>query len=160
LAVQAAFGSSQATDSSGALRSIIDAPLGRVLLGVMALGLFSYAVWRAYSAIANPAHDSVWRRLYAALTTLLYGGLGVEAARLARRAGSGGDGAGARPSHWTARALSQPCGAWLVGAAGAGLFLFGVAQPVRAWKGDVDEQLDLSRLSADQRAAGPFAFPA
>lgn len=149
LALQAAFGRSQATDSSGALRSIIDAPFGRVLLGLMALGLFSYAIWRGYSALANPENDSVGRRLYAALTTLIYAGLGLEAARLALR--NGGGGGGDQASHWTARALAQPFGAWLVGAIGVGLLLFGVAQLVHAWKAELDDQLDLSRLGADQR---------
>lgn len=151
LAVQAAFGSSQATDSSGALRSIIDAPFGRVLLGLMAVGLFSYAAWRGYSALTNPENDSVWRRLYAGLTTLIYGGLGLEAARLALRNGGGGGG-GDQASHWTARALAQPFGAWLVGVVGVGLLLFGVSQLVHAWKAELDDQLDLSRLSGDQRS--------
>lgn len=151
LAVQAALGSSQATDSRGALRSIIDAPFGRVLLGIMALGLLSYAFWRGYSALANPESDSVPRRLYAALTTLIYTGLGIEAARLALRNGGGGDG-GDRASHWTARALEQPFGGWLVGIVGAALLFFGITQLVHAWKAELDDQLDLSRLGADQRA--------
>lgn len=151
LAVQAALGSSQATDSKGALRSIIDAPFGRVLLAVMALGLFSYAAWRAYSAVANPESDSVPRRLYAALTALIYGGLGLEATRLALRNGGGGGGEEGA-SHWTARALAQPFGAWLVGLAGAGLLLFGGSQLVHAWKAKLDDQLDLSQLEPARRA--------
>jgi hypothetical protein len=54
LAVLAALGSGgETTDSKGALRTIIQQPFGQVLLGLVALGLVSYAVWRLVQAIAR-----------------------------------------------------------------------------------------------------------
>lgn len=47
--------------------------------------------------------------------------------------------------------LAQPFGAWLVGAAGAGLLLFGVSQLVHAWKAKLDDQLELAQLDPGQR---------
>lgn len=149
LALQAAIGSGSATDSSGALRTLVDEPFGRALLAAIALGVFGYALWRAYCTIANPEHDGAGQRAYFALTALIYAGLGIEAARLAL--GNGGDG-GESASHWTARLLAQPFGAWIVGGIGAAIILFGIGQLVHAWKAKLDEQLDLSPLSTGTRA--------
>ncbi|MEZ4555670.1 MAG: DUF1206 domain-containing protein [Caldilineaceae bacterium] len=55
LAAQAAIGSGgQTTGPSGALASIADNPFGMVLLALVALGLFGYALWRFVEAWVDP----------------------------------------------------------------------------------------------------------
>src|SRR5215212_9248079 len=51
ISLQVAFGGSdQPADNTGALREIAEQPFGKVLLGVMAIGLFFYAVWQFVEA--------------------------------------------------------------------------------------------------------------
>lgn len=153
IALQAALARGAVTDSEGALRTLLDAPFGRVLLGVMAFGLLGYALWRLYCAAANPEHDGGLRRVYFGVSGLLYAGLAMEAARLALgNGGGGGDGA----SHWSAELLSKPFGGWILGAVGAIILGFGIGQLVHAWKAKLDDQLDLSRLEAGTRRAVVF----
>ena len=53
-AVLAALGpGGKITGSKGALRSVLDAPLGTGLLAVVALGLLCFALWRALQALAD-----------------------------------------------------------------------------------------------------------
>ena len=52
IAAQAAIGSGgSTTDSSGALRTIVDEPMGRTILWIIAAGLLGYALWRILEAV-------------------------------------------------------------------------------------------------------------
>ena len=42
------------TGQEGALQTILLAPLGRGLLGLVALGLLGYATWRLFQGIVDP----------------------------------------------------------------------------------------------------------
>jgi hypothetical protein len=69
LAVQAAFsGANQAAGQQGALRAVLAAPLGRVLLCIIALGLLAYAAWRLYEGVMDPEDEA--RGFGGALETL------------------------------------------------------------------------------------------
>ena len=51
ICIQICFGgSSESADNSGAMQQISKAPLGKVLLVAMALGLAAYTVWQAVEA--------------------------------------------------------------------------------------------------------------
>ncbi|HSJ12974.1 MAG TPA: DUF1206 domain-containing protein [Longimicrobiales bacterium] len=150
LAVQAAVGRSEATGSRGALRELLGAPLGSVLLGAIAIGLFGYALWRAYCAIADPERDGGWHRLYCAGVAVVHASIAVEAARLALTGIPGGEGDGGA-QHWTATGLSQPFGGWIVGGVGGAIIVWGLAQLVKAWRAKLDDQLELGRLRPTTR---------
>src|SRR5918997_6489379 len=51
-AVEAGGGST--TDQNGAFQTIEEAPFGQVLLGVVAVGLMGYVLWRSIQAVADP----------------------------------------------------------------------------------------------------------
>lgn len=139
------------TGSSGALTSIADSMVGRVSLGLIALGLAGYVVWGLVRAIRDPENEGGGHRVFAAVTALIYGLLAVEAARLAL-AGGGGTGGGGGASHWSSELLQQPFGQWLAGAVGVAVGLYGVQQLINAWQVDLDDQLDLSSLSRTARS--------
>lgn len=154
LAARVAFGTGgRTTDTRGALRTILGAPFGRVLLLVMALGLLGYAVWRVIEGIADPerkgtgAKGLALRASYVA-RGLLHGALALTALRLASgdRSASGG---GAPSERWTGRALEAPGGETLVWLTGAGVIAFGLYQLYRAYAAKLSKQLDIGRLSAD-----------
>jgi hypothetical protein len=155
LALAAAFGErGRAEGADGALATVVSAPFGRALLGVIAFGLVGHVVWRLVQAGLDPegrGSDSkgLAQRAGLALSAAIYGVLALEAVRLAR--GTGGGGGGDAASHWTARALDLPFGRVLVGLVGVGVAAYGVYQGVKAVRSDVCKRLDLSGLGAQGR---------
>jgi hypothetical protein len=155
LALAAAFGErGQAEGTDGALASVVSAPFGRALLGIIAFGLAGHVVWRLVQAGLDPERrgtdaKGLGQRAGLALSAAIYSALALEALRLARGAGGGSGGDSA--SHWTARALDLPLGRILVGLAGLGVAAYGVAQGVKAYRSDVCKKLDLSDLGAQGR---------
>src|SRR5687767_8603413 len=54
LAGRAALEHRRPSASRGAMRELLDQPFGRVILGVMAVGLLGYAAWRFVQAVLDP----------------------------------------------------------------------------------------------------------
>jgi Domain of Unknown Function (DUF1206) len=144
LALQAAFGGGgKTTSQEGAFRSILFAPLGRILLGLVAIGLLGYALWRLFQAIFDPDAEGadasgIATRLAHGLDGAFHLILAFTAGQLVVGLGGGGGGS---PDDWTARLLAQPLGRWLaviIGAAfvGAGLYQFYAAYEAR-FKGEL-----------------------
>lgn len=146
-------GGQQTTGSSGALATLSDSTLGRVALGLIALGLAGYVVWNFVRSIRNPEDEGTGHRLFFGLTGVIYAALAVEATRLALGSfGSGGGGGGDNgAAHWSAQAMQQPFGLWLVGLAGLAIAIYGVHQLIDAWRVDLDDQLALGSMSATAR---------
>jgi uncharacterized protein DUF1206 len=134
------------TDRSGALRAILSRPLGNTLLFVLAIGLSGYALWRVLDAVFDPDRHGTHftglvTRIGSIVRAIVYGGLGVEAFRLA--AGlrtSRGDGTRAL----AARILDWPLGEWVLGVAGAIVVAYGIAQIRKALVGHTHTKIDLS----------------
>jgi hypothetical protein len=150
LAVLAALGSGgDTTDTRGALASLPDSALGTVILGAIALGLGSYAVWSLVRAVKDPERDGAAKRAFFGLTAVIYASLAFETGRMALSGVRSGGSDSAR--HWSATLLEQPLGQWLLGAAGLAIALYGVQQLVHAWRVKLDDQLDLASLSSHAR---------
>lgn len=142
LAVHAALQGGEAADNQGALASLASAPAAPVLLGIIAAGLFGYALWRFTEALA-------WKQVgLDARTTMKRAGHGMSAvahlllawtalglALFPRRAtrGSPGD---ETARHWTSWLLDQPFGEWLVGGVAVCLAVGAAGQAKKAWRGD------------------------
>jgi hypothetical protein len=150
LAAQAALGEGgQTTDSRGAMREVLQAPFGRALLWIIALGLVGYAVWRVVQGITDPERRGnepkalAIRGSYVA-RGLLHLGLALSAFRMASgRGDSGGQGG---QQELTARAMGSTGGEALVWLAGAGVLGYGL---YRAYAAKLSKQLDLGRMSAE-----------
>mgnify|MGYP002779410130 CR=1 FL=1 len=150
LAFEASRGDGEATDSGGALQTIVSQPFGKALLWLIATGLVGYTVWRFVAAGLNPERKGGPKRLGYAVSGLIHAGLSLEAFRLAT--GSGGGQSGEQQAdHWTAQAMSHPMGKWAVAAVGIGIAIFGIQQLIHAWRVKLDDQLALGRLSAQTR---------
>ena len=148
LAVLAAIGSGgQTTGSRGALQTLIGEPFGRVILGIVALGLACFAVWRIVEAITDADHHGrSWKGLAHrgahVISGLIYAGLSFFAARLALGWGAGSSGSEDQAAQdWTAWLMQQPFGRWLVGLVGVALIAAGLAFIAKGWKGDVARML-------------------
>lgn len=119
LAGKAAIGAGgKTTDNTGALATLYQQPFGRFLTGIVAIGLFAYALWLFVEAALDPegkgtAARGVVARAAFAIVGCAYAALGVIAVRLVLHRG-GGRSSDAATQDWTARLLKHPFGAALV----------------------------------------------
>ena len=125
LALKLALGDGgDATNQQGALQKIADAPFGKVLLAIVAVGLIGYATWRLVRAALGhgpEAHDDTKDRISSLASGIAYTALSVTAIMIL--AGSGGG--GGNPDKATGGVLDWPAGRVLV--AIGGLVFIGVA---------------------------------
>ncbi len=150
LAAMAAAGrGGETTDTRGALQQILNAPFGKVLLGLVAVGLLGYAIWRFVQAFldtdnkGSDAKGYLTRTAYA-LVGVAYLGLAFSAVQLIL--GSASEGGGGEEA-WTGRLLAQPFGQLLVGLVGVGVIGIGAHQLYMAYSAKFREHLKLDRMS-------------
>jgi hypothetical protein len=149
LAAAAAFNhGGRVTDTSGALHVILSQPFGQLLLIVLSVGFCGYAIWRFLDAWQDPDRrgrdfNGLVIRIGNVIRGAIYGGLGLEAFRLAR--GLRGS-SGREAELWTARIMDLPFGRWLVGIAGVIVAIYGVSQLISAVREHADDTLDLSGI--------------
>ncbi|MEA5596781.1 DUF1206 domain-containing protein [Rivularia sp. UHCC 0363] len=155
LAVQAAFGKGgETTDTEGALEAIVRQPFGQILLGLVAIGLMGYVIWRFVEAINDPERKGndfkgIATRLTYVANGLAYAGLAWTAVKIIM--GSSSSGNSDSKEEWTARLLNQPFGQWLVGTIGAGVIAFAFYYLYRAFTQKLQRKLNLSELSSTER---------
>lgn len=124
------------TDTRGALRTLLHEPLGYILLTMIALGLFCYAVWRLLEGIYD--YDGYGRgagglcmRLGQIVGSMVHFALGAYSLNLIFLFMRTSDHRGEQKLvRWL---FGWPFGDWLVGAVGLVVILFGVAQMYIAW---------------------------
>jgi len=147
-------GGGQATDSKGALLELLQAPFGKLLLALIAVGLLCYAAWRAAQAGLDADHHGTDAKGLAVraglgISAIVHVGLAVFALSLITGWGSGGQSSGDESSReWTAWLMSQPFGRWLVAAVGLAIIGAGFAHLVKAWKASFVSRFD---MNADER---------
>jgi hypothetical protein len=136
-------------DFVGAMESVSDQPLDVLFLGVLALGLFSYAAWRiARGLLALGDEGDGMRGLFSRATMLGVGGtyLFFGAYAVALLAGMRRDDASIDDE--TATVLSWPMGQWIVGGLAAGFVAAGIWEIIIAFTGrfrDEFRNADLAR---------------
>lgn len=166
-AVRSAMGLGSPTDTKGALHSLVGGPFGWAMLGAMALGLLSYALFRLVEALLDlndHGRDArgMLARLGRIVSALIHIGLAGYAAALAIGMTMSGGGM----KGWTAWLMQQPYGPWMVMAAGAIVFGVAVFQAKSAWSADFMDDLSISGdkrktakvVGCAGRAARAFAF--
>jgi hypothetical protein len=136
------------TDMYGALRELLGNPLGRILLIVLAIGLWGYAAWRVLDAISDPdRHGTDFKglttRIGNVVRALIYGGVGLEAFKLFR--GLGGS-SGREAQTWTAKLLEMPFGQWIVGILGLIILVYGASEVIASFKSGYSRTLDTSPI--------------
>lgn len=125
------------TDSRGALTQVVYQPYGRFMLGVVAVGLAGYALWRVVQALRDTEEKGTsWKGLavragYACIG-VVYAGLSFSTVRLILGHGAG-KGSDETTRGWTALALMFPLGQLLVGLGGLGVIGLGCWQCYKAY---------------------------
>ena len=143
IAVLAALDSRRrAVGTKGALTGLLAEQFGRVLLVLMAIGLFCFAVWRALQTLVDADHrGSGWRALMQRVGygfgCAFYLGLALWAASATLGWGIGGKGDEKALHEWTAYLTEFPLGRWLVAIIGASVIGTGIAVAVNAFSTDL-----------------------
>lgn len=150
MAALTAFGAASGGQTSGtseALGVLDQGTLGRILLGLVALGLIGYVLWRFVQAFVDPENvsDEDWgmfKRVLYFVSGLAYTLLAVRAVQLVLDTGSGGGGGSSGGTQsMTETLLQQPFGPWLVGAVALAIAARGIMQARKAYKSDFFENL-------------------
>jgi hypothetical protein len=151
LAIRLAMGlGGELTDSSGALRTIVQQPFGTTLLAIVGIGILAYAGWEITEGIADPKRKGtdaggLMSRGLTVLKGTVYGLVGVQALRMVM-----GSSASSRDADDYARtAMGFPLGGAFLVAVGLGVAAYGISQVIDAWKSRVGEDLDARQLRSE-----------
>jgi hypothetical protein len=156
LAVQAALGrGGDTTDLGGALGHLLEAPLGRLVVGAVGVGLAGYAVWRLLQALLDSEHKGskpagLVQRVGFGIAALSYVALAVTAVGMAlQRAGQPNEDQSAQDR--TAWLMSQPFGRYLVVLVGLIILGIAVAQCVQAYRASFEDKIHEEQLGRRTR---------
>ena len=156
LALLAAIGQHRraSADKEEAVQRLQELPGGSLLLGLIAVGLLGYILWRFTQAIGDTegkgsGAKGLSFRVWYICSGLFYAGLALFAGRLALNghASKGGD----TSETLTAKVLSWPGGDWLIILAGLVVIGAGLFQGYRAYSGRLESDVNASSLSAAQQ---------
>lgn len=158
LAAQAAVGAGgETTDTAGALGHIVQAPFGRLALGIVAIGLAGYAIWRLLQAVLDTERKGespagAASRVGFAIAGVAYCGLAFSAVAMSLDRGSQPNEDQAAQDH-TAWLMSQPFGPALVVLVGLIVIGVGCAQWVTAYRASFRKRLSDGDLQPQTREA-------
>ncbi|HKV84353.1 MAG TPA: DUF1206 domain-containing protein [Ktedonobacterales bacterium] len=162
LTLEAVFGKHAAsTDRNDVIRAIHNHAFGSVILAVIAVGLFGYALWCLALAIFDmdgygTNAKGVFTRIGYAVVGLSYIGLALAAAKLDSGSGNGGKSTNTNAHDWTARLLAHSWGVAVVII--AGLVVLGVAAALaqQAYKAAFMRTMQSGQMSQTVRKAVKF----
>ncbi len=154
LALQAALGpGGKTTDTQGALHTIAGQPFGKILLGLVGIGLCGYALWRLVQAAVDPENKGtdakgIATRIGYALSGLSYGGLALTAFNIVLGANGKEN---SSTADWTATLMAAPLGRWLVGIVGLAFFGTAIYAFYVAYSAKFRDKLKLNEMSETQQ---------
>ena len=150
LALQIAWGVSggKSADTSGAMRTLADQPIGKILLWLVTVGLVALALWQASEAIwgyrNRAAAKRVGKQVISGAKAVIYAALGASAAVVALGSGSSSS---QSQEKTTSGVLAWPGGRVIVVAAGLIVIGVGVAAAVKGVRKAFTEEIDMSSMS-------------
>ncbi len=165
LAIQVALGEGgKATSRQGALATIAQNGLGKVLLVLLALGFAGYALWRFASAYAEREDDDgasgeakKWgKRAGYVGRGVIYASLTYTTIRIVAGAGTG-QSQNQKAKSTTAGVLDWPAGRWLVALAGLAIVGAGAWNAYRGLTAKFDEKWRTGEMSGTERRWGARA---
>jgi hypothetical protein len=151
LAIRLAMGlGGELTDSSGALRTIVEQPFGRALLVIVGVGILAYAGWEITEGLADPKRKGtdaggLMSRGLTVLKGVIYGMVGIQALRMVMGSGASSSDA----DDYARTAMGFPLGGAFLIAVGLGVAAYGISQVIDAWKAKVGEDLDARQLRSE-----------
>ena len=132
---------------------VAEQPLGRILVGLLGVGLLGYSVWRFYRAANDPKDEGgdakgTAKRVGYVGSGIANGILGVVALSMAMSSGGNSGSAGSKQG-MVAKLLQEDWGVWVVGIVGAGVVCAGIFQFVKGVRANFLEDIHWRVLSRD-----------
>ncbi|WP_242614191.1 DUF1206 domain-containing protein [Actinomadura roseirufa] len=161
LALQVGFGEGgEEADRQGALQTVAKQPGGPIVLWLMAAGFAALALWQYAEAVYGrpvPDGDKATKRLGSAARGVVYS-VGF-AATLGFLLGYKGKSSDTQSKTFTARAMAEPGGRWLVLAVGAGFLVWGIVVVVNALRRTFRKELKTAQMGrAARRVVEPLGM--
>jgi hypothetical protein len=149
LGIQLAFGNHSGSASrNGALNQLAQQPFGRIVVWVVAIGMFLLVLWKLLEAFIDSTLEDGAKKVLKPATNIgkaiVYGTLGVSAVHVAM-----GSKSKSKTSDYTAKLMDQPFGRWLVGIVGLAIIGYGAYLAYRGWSEKFLEHLDPQGRSGD-----------
>ncbi len=140
------------TGVEGFLRLVLDQPMGRALLGLLAFGFAAYTLWLFAQAVVDPDGNGtslggILNRLGQVITGIAHVAITWTAARLALGMSAG---VGRGIEDLVAGVLEAPLGSWILRLAGLVVIVVGMSQIWRALFGDVRRNWRLGALDPER----------
>lgn len=154
LTIMAAFNAGgQTAGKSDTLKFLYQQPFGKILLGIVALGLLCYVAWRFIQAIKDPENagngkKGAMKRTGYAASGIFYGFLIVEAIQMLFQGGSG-SGGGNKNQELVSQLLNKPFGQILVSIVAVIFMGKAIYQFYRAFSGNFSKKVQSSNLQHD-----------
>ncbi|MFD7655881.1 DUF1206 domain-containing protein [Actinosynnema sp. NPDC059797] len=155
LTAQVVLGDSgERTDQKGAVAEVAKTSFGPVLLWVLAIGLFAFALWQVTLAISGYTWDTekrkrIYHRFGSAGRAITAVAIAIAAINYAT--GSSQSSSTEQSQTWTARLLSVPFGQVLVGVVALAIIVLGALIVRKGVKKSFEKDLDMSRLPPGSR---------
>lgn len=152
LALALAFGERHGeTDQRGALKELTQHTGGTMLVWLIAVGLFGYALWRFSEAVFGVVGEGkqAGPRIQSLVRGLIYLFFAISAVKVAADAGAGSQ--AGQQELWTAKAMQHSGGRWVVGIVGAVIVACGA---VLVWEGlghKFEKYFEFNQMTAKQR---------
>jgi hypothetical protein len=152
LAIALAVGARKGeTDQRGALQELTKHTGGTILVWLIAIGLFGYALWRFSEAAFGVVGEGkkAGPRVQSFARGLIYLFFAVSAVKVAADAGAGSQ--AGQQELWTAKALQHTGGRWIVGIVGAVIVVCGAVLVWEGVKRKFEKYFDMGQMSYNQR---------
>jgi hypothetical protein len=143
-------GGERLQDRGGALSTLADTWYGKLLVGLLAIGLAGYAAWRfAEAVLGRPLEGGKkegWLKRFGYLARAVWY-LGLVGVAVSALYGANESGGSRQEDRFTARVLEFPLGRWIVAAVGLGIIGAGAFNVWRAVTMKFCENLKLRKMS-------------
>jgi hypothetical protein len=137
----------QKASKNEAFKVIYEQPFGKILLLIIAFGLFGYVTWRFFQSVYDidyKGNDTKGKfvRIGYGFSAFVYFGLAVYALKLSL--GNGGTGDADSQQFIVSKVLSYPAGEWMIGIAALLTIGNGIRQIVKGVSGNFMKNVQLS----------------